>query len=282
MKDILAPRLQLEERAEFGKDLVTARAGPGSARRAGLRIQAEVRHRHKMNCHLCKKPLCRARRNSCPDFIKSIIGIYPWRCSHCEKKLYRVRTEQLALVTSICVIALCVPAMGLAWYKGRHAAPLQKAASEEAPKMTVRIPGMDQNPDQIPHQNQAIPQAPSQVSFPDRGQGPVIYMANILHNEDITQMSEAKLTADVIIRLIHNSAHSFRVDPRALIELKKRGTPDEVIREMIDVTASYGPTPRTASAPQAHPASLTTSEVAVEATYFSRRGTPSTRTPLFC
>lgn len=199
-----------------------------------------------------------------------------------RKKLYRVRTEQLALATSICVIALCVPAMGLAWYKGRHAAPLQKAASEEAPKMTVRIPGMDQNPDQIPHQNQAIPQAPSQVSFPDRGQCPVIYMANILHNEDITQMSEAKLTADVIIRLIHNSAHSFRVDPRALIDLKKLGTPDEVIGEMIDVTASYGPTPRTASAPHAHPASLTTSEVAVETTYFSRLGTPSTRTPLFC
>ena len=198
-----------------------------------------------------------------------------------REKIYRVRTEHLALVTSICVIALCVPAMVLAWYKGRHAAPLQKAASEEAPKVTGRIPGMDQNPDQIPNQNRAIPQAPSQQSFPDRGQGPVIYMANILHNEDITQMSEAKMTGDVIIRLIHNSAHSFRVDPRALIELKKLGTPDEVIREMIDVTSSYGPTSGTASAPQVHPASLASSEVAVEATYSSRHGTPSTGTPSF-
>lgn len=228
-----------------------------------------------MSCELCKTPLRRVRRNSFPDFIKSIIGIYPWRCSHCEKKIYRVCTEQLALVTSICVIGLCVPAMGLAWYKGRHAAPLQKAASEEGPKITVRIPnmpGMDQNPDQTPNQTPAMSQPPRQSGPADNGQGPVIYMANILHNEDITQMSEAKLTGDTIIRLIHNSAHSFQVDPRALIQLKKQGTPDDVIREMIEVTASYGPAPGTSPAPQVHPALSTQPGVAVEARYMGGIG----------
>ena len=103
--------------------------------------------------------------------------------------------------------------------------------TQDAPKITVRFPGAGgrqeaQQPDQQSGNNAA---------------GPVIYMANVLHNEDIMQMSQAKLGADVMIRLIRNSAHSFRVEPRSLIELKKEGTPDDVIREMIEVTASYGP-----------------------------------------
>ena len=155
------------------------------------------------------------------DFLKSIIGIYPWRCSHCEKKLYKARTEQFALVASLLTVGFCVPAVGVAWYKARHQPPPPKVV-EEGPKLRVRFPG------------EGVPQENPQ-------QGPVIYMANVLHNADITQMSAAKLTGDVMIRLIRNSAHSFQVDPRALIELKKQGTPDDVIREMIEVTASYGP-----------------------------------------
>ena len=50
-----------------------------------------------MKCELCKKLVGRTARTSFLDYVKSIIGIYPWRCTHCGKKLYRVHPEQFAL-----------------------------------------------------------------------------------------------------------------------------------------------------------------------------------------
>lgn len=181
-----------------------------------------------MNCELCKKPVRRTGRTSFMDYVKSIIGIYPWRCTHCEKKLYRLQTEQFALVASLCVVGLCVPAVGVAWYKSRHLGPPAKVAAP-GPQIRVQIPGVTG-----PENGMSAP-TPG-----DSAQGPVIYMSSVLHNEDISEMAEAKMGGDVVVRLIRNSAHSFRVDPRSLIRLKKVGTPDEVIREMIEVTSNHG------------------------------------------
>ncbi len=170
-----------------------------------------------MKCELCKKLVGRTARTSFLDYVKSIIGIYPWRCTHCGKKLYRVHPEQFALVASLCVVGLCVAAVGVAWYKARHQDPRPRAVGVTGPEQGTS--------------------APSGGGVP---QGPVIYMSSILHNEDISEMAAAKMGGDVGVRLIRNSAHSFRVDPRSLIQLKKAGTPDEVIREMIEVTRNQG------------------------------------------
>ncbi len=207
-----------------------------------------------MKCELCKKLVGRTARTSFLDYVKSIIGIYPWRCTHCGKKLYRVHPEQFALVASLCVVGLCVAAVGVAWYKARHQDPRPRAVAQ-GPPIRVHIPGVTG-----PKQGTS---APSGRGVP---RGPVIYMSSILHNEDISEMAAAKMGGDVGVRLIRNSAHSFRVDPRSLIQLKKVGTPDEVIREMIEVTRNQGGGEGYQPQPQPQPPTVEAGE-AVEASY---------------
>lgn len=147
-----------------------------------------------------------------------MIGIFSWECPPCERQYREVRLNQFAPVATILTLVLAVPVAYYAWFEGRHQAPPPSMATAD-PGISIQMPGKN-----IPVSG-TTPQP----------KGPV-GVAGILHNEEIGQLTEERIGGDVLISLIRNSDHSFRIDPAALIVLKKRGVPDHVIREIIEVT----------------------------------------------
>jgi len=67
-----------------------------------------------------------------------------------------------------------------------------------------------------------------------------------LSNKDILMMVENKVTADAIVKTIHDSACTFDTFPPVLKELKRRGVPDSVLLAMVE--APYGPSEHNNSA----------------------------------
>jgi hypothetical protein len=67
-----------------------------------------------------------------------------------------------------------------------------------------------------------------------------------LSNKDILLMVESKMTADAIVKTIHDSACTFDTFPPVLQELKRRGVPDAVLLAMVE--APYGPSEHNNSA----------------------------------
>ena len=172
-----------------------------------------------MKCTSCTTPLRRASGIGIFDYLRSMIGIFPWLCPHCKRNYRQVRLDRFAPVVAILALGLAVPVAYRAWIEGRHQAPPLRMATAD-PGISIRMP---------------VKNIPVSGTTP-QPKGPVD-VSNILHNEDIGQLSGEKIGGDVLISLIRNSAHSFRIDPAALIALKKRGTPDNVIREVIEVTS---------------------------------------------
>lgn len=172
-----------------------------------------------MKCSICSHPLRRAHRTQFTHYLLSLVGIYPWVCSHCNKSVRRVCAEQAALAGAAGILFLSILVGGIGFWRARNNRVAELVSSQSTPFVP---------------RTADVPQASAQ-----RPAGPGIYIANVIANEDIVQMSQAKLGGDVIIQVIRNSAHNFHVDPRSLIQLKREGAPDDVIRVMIDVSAAY-------------------------------------------
>ena len=73
---------------------------------------------------------------------------------------------------------------------------------------------------------------------------PVISLAHPLdvtplNNKDILQMVERKVSAEAIVQTIRSSPCTFDTFPSVMMELKRRGVPEEVLEAMLD--APYGP-----------------------------------------
>jgi len=73
---------------------------------------------------------------------------------------------------------------------------------------------------------------------------PVILLAHPLdvtplNNKDILQMVERKVSAEAIVQTIRSSPCTFDTFPSVMMELKRRGVPEEVLEAMLD--APYGP-----------------------------------------
>lgn len=60
-----------------------------------------------------------------------------------------------------------------------------------------------------------------------------------LSNKDVVTMVEQRLGAETIIKTIRSSPCTFDTFPSVMMELKRRGVPEEVLQAMID--APYGP-----------------------------------------
>ena len=56
----------------------------------------------------------------------------------------------------------------------------------------------------------------------------------ILRNEDVLRMGQARLPSAVVKQLIQSRPHDFRIDSASLVALKTGGVPDDVILTVVE------------------------------------------------
>ena len=176
-----------------------------------------------MMCPSCSVgELIRCRRESLGDFILSCLGIYPYTCKACQRPVYRPRWEQFLLITCVLVIGVLATGLvgGTLYYRMRNARVVA-AQRAEPPMPQIEI---------------QIPLSATQA----RGSDPLLTLRvdQILGNDDIVRLTQAHMGNKTIIKLIERCAHSFDIDPKSLVAMKKAGTPDEIIDAVIESTTN--------------------------------------------
>lgn len=174
-----------------------------------------------MNCENCGSEMRRSQRASLGSYWMGCLCVFPYRCTHCKRRVNRVHWEQACMFYSVIFAMVLILATGAFWYRARHKQAPRPAAV--ALNLDARMPD-------------------GSVAQGGSAAGPriTIRLDNILSNQDIVDLNKANLRADVITRLIRTSPHNFKIDPKALISLKESGTPDDVIAAMIEVTPAPG------------------------------------------
>ena len=155
---------------------------------------------HVAPCDQCGGEVHRSRRRSFISYALSCFSVYPYRCNQCKAKLLRIRWEQTAVLATILLAGV-------------------GAVVATNAKVTAQTWARDHSGRQ---QELLAARDTSDLS--------------VLNNHEVVALAQAELSPDVITRLVRTTPHTFKVDAQSLIELKKAGTPDEVIAAMVEVT----------------------------------------------
>jgi hypothetical protein len=174
-----------------------------------------------MKCNECKGRLSRAHRRTPLQYLISVFGVYPYWCNRCGGSCFRAELKQL--VAASILVLMTISGISAGAYYGLRSynrvatrlvrlSNLQQTASAQGNPATGSA--------LAPEQASTAPFDPSLPAF--------------LKNQDIVELSHAGVTNQSIINLIHKVGHSFEVDPKSLVALKRAGTSEEVILAMVE------------------------------------------------
>jgi hypothetical protein len=159
-----------------------------------------------MKCKNCEGELRRRSRDTMTAFWMSCLCVYPYRCRRCKRNSSHLNLEQASLFYTVVILGFSLFATGAFWYRAHHKATARVPAAVAEAQVTMQVPAATVNLD------------------------------GVLSNQDVVDLTKAKLGPDVLIQMIRTSPHNFQVDPRSVIQLKQSGTDDQVISAMIEAT----------------------------------------------
>ncbi len=170
-------------------------------------------------CGKCEEGwLQRVHRETFLEFVLSCFGFYPFICSNCFVRKYRLRPRQLLSAAGFTVLAASLLLFGTTYVRRQY-----KLRQERVDSQAYRL-------------DDTLPPAPA--SPPARGTASTgsaddgASAGTLLNNQDVVRMVQSGMSTSVICSVVGRGENRFQVDDAGVEGLRNAGVPERVIDAM--------------------------------------------------
>lgn len=162
----------------------------------------------------------RVHRETFSEFLLSCFGFYPFICSNCFVRSYRLRWRQLAGAACLGIVALGLMGVGVTFLRSQYK------------QRQIREINQASRMDQSVAATSAVAPKPSGAPATGSADDSTTPVAELLNNQDIVKMVQSGMTTTVICSLIERARTRFQLDDMSVKQLQWSGVPERVIAAM--------------------------------------------------